>query len=54
MVCTRILSPERREMAHTILSYEFEDGRRLACSIEVGRRKESLYDPLKGIFRTYC
>ena len=25
-------SPERREMAHTILSYEFEDGRRLACS----------------------
>ncbi len=46
-------SPERREMAHTILSYEFEDGRRLACSIEVRKKKGVSYDPLKGIFRTY-
>ena len=46
-------SPERKEMAHTILSYEFEDGRRLACSIEVRRKKGSRYHPLKGIFRSY-
>ena len=46
-------SPERREMAHTILSYEFEDGRRLACSIEVRKKKGVSYNPLKGILRTY-
>ena len=46
-------SPERKEMAHTILSYEFEDGRRLACSIEVRRKEGSRYHPLKGIFRSY-
>ena len=45
-------SPERKEMAHTILSYEFEDGRRLACSIEVRRKEGSRYHPLKGIFRS--
>jgi hypothetical protein len=46
-------SPERKEMAHTILSYEFEDGSRLACSIEVRKKKGVSYDPLKGVFRTY-
>lgn len=46
-------SPDRKEMAHTILSYEFEDGRRLACSIEVRKKKGVSYNPLRGIFRTY-
>ncbi len=46
-------SPERKEMAHTILSYEFEDGTRLACSIEVRKREGARYHPLKGVFRTY-
>ena len=46
-------SPERKEMAHTILSYEFDDGRRLACSIEVRRKEGSRFHPLKGMFRTY-
>tara|TARA_B100000676_G_C17812937_1_gene698422 strand:- start:16 stop:873 length:858 start_codon:yes stop_codon:yes gene_type:complete len=46
-------SPERKEMAHTILSYEFEDGRRLACSIEVRRKEGARYHPLKGVFRSY-
>ena len=46
-------SPERKEMAHTILSYEFEDGTRLACSIEVRKREGVRYHPLKGVFRTY-
>ena len=43
-------SPERKEMAHTILSYEFDDGRRLACSIEVRRKEGSRFHPLKGMF----
>ena len=46
-------SPDRKEMAHTILSYEFEDGSRLACSIEVRKKEGASYHPLKGIFRTY-
>ena len=46
-------SPERKEMAHTILSYEFDDGRRLACSIEVRRKEGSRFHPLKGMFRSY-
>ena len=46
-------SPERKELAHTILSYEFDDGRRLACSIEVRRKEGSRFHPLKGMFRSY-
>ena len=45
--------PTRRQMAHTILSFEFEDGRRLACSIEVRREKGERYHPVKGLFRQY-
>jgi len=45
--------PDRREMAHTILSYEFSDGTRLACSIEVRRKQGASYHPIKGLFRTY-
>ncbi|MBM48181.1 MAG: DUF4105 domain-containing protein [Candidatus Thalassarchaeaceae archaeon] len=45
--------PTRRQMAHTILSFEFEDGRRLACSIEVRRKKGSAYHPIRGLFRQY-
>ena len=45
--------PSRRQMAHTILSFEMEDGRRLACSIEVRREKGERYHPIKGMFRQY-
>ena len=45
--------PTRRQMAHTILSFEFEDGRRLSCSIEVRREKGERYHPVKGLFRQY-
>jgi hypothetical protein len=45
--------PTRRQMAHTVLSFEFEDGRRLACSIEVRREKEERFHPVKGLFRQY-
>ena len=42
-----------RQMAHTILSFEFKDGRRLACSIEVRREKGERYHPVRGLFREY-
>ena len=45
--------PRHRQMAHTILSFQFEDGRRLACSIEVRREQGEKYHPLKGLFREY-
>ena len=45
--------PDRKEMAHTILSYEFADGTRLACSIEVRKKEGARYHPVKGLFRTY-
>ncbi|MDP7002515.1 MAG: DUF4105 domain-containing protein [Candidatus Thalassarchaeaceae archaeon] len=45
--------PSRRQMAHTILSFEMEDGTRVACSIEVRREKGERYHPIKGMFRQY-
>ena len=45
--------PSRRQMAHTIMSFEMSDGRRLACSIEVRRERGERYHPIKGLFRQY-
>ena len=45
--------PKRRQMAHTILSFEFSDNRRLACSIEVRREEGERYNPIQGLFRQY-
>ena len=45
--------PSRRQMAHTIMSFEMSDGTRIACSIEVRREKGERYHPLKGLFRQY-
>ena len=45
--------PSRRQMAHTIMSFEMSDGRRLACSIEVRREKGERYHPIRGLFRQY-
>ncbi len=45
--------PRHRQMAHTILSWGFADGRRLACSIEVRREKGERYHPVRGLFREY-
>jgi len=45
--------PTRRQMAHTIMSFEMRDGTRLACSIEVRREKGERYHPVKGLFRQY-
>ncbi len=45
--------PSRRQMAHTIMSFEMSDGTRLACSIEVRRERGEKYHPIKGLFRQY-
>ena len=45
--------PKRREMAHTIMSFEMEDGTRIACSIEVRREQGEKYHPIRGLFRQY-
>ena len=45
--------PSRRQMAHTIMSFEMDDGTRLACSIEVRREKGEKYHPIKGMFKQY-
>lgn len=45
--------PKRKSIAHTLMSFEFEDGRRLACSIEVRREVGETYHPIKGMFRQY-
>ena len=37
--------PDRPEIAHTLLSFEFEDGQRLACSIEVRREQGERFHP---------
>ena len=45
--------PTRRQMAHTIMSFEMRDGTRISCSIEVRREKGERYHPIKGLFRQY-
>ena len=38
---------------HTILSWSFDDGQRLAISVEVRKRKGQKYSPWRAFFRTY-
>ena len=45
--------PKKRQMAHTILGFEFKDGSRICCSIEVRREKGEKYHPIRGFFRQY-
>jgi hypothetical protein len=42
-----------QEIAHTMMSFGFEDGRQLACSIEIRREADEIYGPLEGLFRRY-
>lgn len=39
--------------AHTFLIFGFEDGERLAISVEVRREREESYSPLKGLLRQF-
>jgi hypothetical protein len=40
-------------IAHTIVSWEFDDGQHLAASIETRKEKGEAYSALRGFFRTY-
>jgi len=42
-----------RAIAHTIMSWEFADGRHLAISIETRKKKGQSYSALLGFFRQY-
>jgi hypothetical protein len=41
------------EIAHTIVSWEFDGGQHLAISIETRKAKGESYSPLRGLFRQY-
>ena len=45
--------PKRKQMAHTIMVFETDEGKRIACSIEVRREKGEKYHPIKGLFKQY-
>ncbi len=45
--------PKRKGLAHTILSFEFEDGSFISCSIEARREVGERYHPVTGIFRQF-
>ena len=57
--CTKIwlvleyFYPTRRPVAHTILSFEFKDGSRISCSIEVRREPGEKFSPMKGLLREF-
>jgi hypothetical protein len=40
-------------IAHTMLSFGFDDGRQLCLSVETRREQGEVYDALKGFFRQY-
>ena len=41
------------QIAHTIVSWEFDDGQHLAISIETRKEKGESYSALRGFFRQY-
>lgn len=44
---------EDRQVAHTMMSFGFTDGRYLICSIEIRREVDEIYGPVDGLFRRY-
>lgn len=42
-----------RGLAHTFVAFGFDDGRRLAVSVEVRRERDESYHPFDGLFRNY-
>ena len=40
-------------MAHTLVSFGFDDGQFLCVSVEARRRRWQSYSPLLGLFRSY-
>lgn len=44
---------EGRQIAHTMMSFGFSDGRYLCCSIEIRREAGEIYGPIEGLYRRY-
>lgn len=44
---------EMRAIGHTIISFGFSDGKRVAASIEIRREEGESYDTLKGLFKQF-
>jgi len=42
-----------RALAHTMLTFEFRDGRRLTCSFEVRRQQGQKFHPWTGLWRSF-
>lgn len=42
-----------RHICHTMLTFVFEDGRRLCCSIETRKEKSESYSAVRGMFRQF-
>jgi len=42
-----------RGMAHTLLTFSFDDGQRLAISVEIRKEAGETYSPIKGVFRQF-
>jgi len=42
-----------RGLAHTFVTFGFDDGRHLAVSVEVRRERDESYHPFDGLFRNY-
>lgn len=40
-------------LAHTFLTFGFEDGERVALSVEIRKERGESYDPIAGLFRQY-
>jgi hypothetical protein len=40
-------------IAHTMLSFGFDDGRRICLSVETRRERGEMYDAIRGFFRQY-
>jgi hypothetical protein len=40
-------------MAHTFLTFGFDDGRHVAVSVEIRKEQGESYSPLRGLFRNY-
>src|SRR5262249_45004567 len=49
----RVPFPETDELAHTMLSFGFDDGEYLALSVEIRKEQEETYNPVWAMFNKY-
>lgn len=48
-----LTDPFSKLAAHTMLSFEFSDGKKVALSVEIRREVGEVFDNIKGLFRGY-